>query len=429
MMVIAAFLGGAVASELARADSAPSSPYRPLEQLARALVLVENEYVDPVERGRIADGAIKGLVGELDPHSAYMGPEEYARFRSDTEGKFAGIGVEVEMRGDVITVLAPMDGSPAAAAGIRPGDQIVAVDNKPVRGERLDKLVSLIRGPVGTKVTVTVARPGVNDPLSFPLTRAHVHVKSVISKLLDKGVAYVRIKQFQEGTHEELLRAAAALRAEAKVTPKKLVLDLRNNAGGLVNEAEDVADELLASGVIYTTRHRGKVLEKVDASAGGAFASCEVVVLVNEYSASSSELVAGALQDNGRAKLVGTPTFGKGSVQTIFNLPGGAGMRLTTARYYTPSGRSIQAQGIVPDVWLKPVRDKGPGEVVRERDLEGHLQAEGGGPPRTPLIIEDKRQKKEPDLVASKEIPQNPLDGDDLALAVGYRLVLTGKPQ
>jgi carboxyl-terminal processing protease len=291
-----------------------------------------------------------------------------------------------------------------------------------MRGERIDKLVGLMRGPSGSKVAMTVRRAGVADPLVFELVREEIHVLSVTSKRLIGDVAYVRVKQFQDGTHQELVRAAARLRGERGGELQGVILDLRNNPGGLVDEAEGVADEMLSSGVIYTTRHRGQIVDEPHAHEGGAFASLPVVALVNEFTASSAELVAGALQDSGRATVVGAPTFGKGSVQTIFDLPGGAGMRLTTMRYYTPSGRSIQAEGIKPDVLIQSSQPAPPGQIVRERDLEGHLPAEGSVPQRPPGAV--VAGTPTPPAVATADVPTDPEKGDDFSLSVGYRILM-----
>lgn len=423
-LVAAAFVGGAVAARTADATPAAASPFALLDQLARVLVVVENAYVEPTSRDRLVEGALKGMVAELDPHSAYMNREEYAEFQGDTEGRFGGIGVEVDFREEVVTVIAPIDGSPAARAGVKPGDKIVAIDGRPTRGVPADKLVRLMRGEPGTRVTIDVLREGAADVISIQLTREIVQVASVEGKRLAGDVAYVRLKQFQAGSHDELLREIGRQRGAAAAPLAGVLLDLRNDPGGLVDEAEAIADELLEGGVVYTTRHRGKVVDEVNAGPGGALADLPVVVLVNEYSASSSELLAGALRDNGRATLVGTRTFGKGSVQTIFDLPDGSGMRLTTMRYYTPSGRSIQAEGIAPDVWIRPANGK-EATTYREDSLEGHLVGDAGGRPVAAQAVVLAPDDDAP-LGRIADIPPDPTQGKDFALAEGYRR-LTGR--
>ena len=424
-LVVAAFAGGAITSQVVHATTQAQSPYNPFDQLAWALVLVENHHVDPAKRNTIIDGAIKGMVAELDPHSAYMDPQEYAAFQSDTSGKFAGIGIEVDFRNERVTVLAPMEGSPADRAGIKPGDEIIAIEGKPVRGEKVDKIIAMMRGPVKTHVRLTLKRPGQTEALQVDLVREEIQVASVVGKRLDNDMGYVRIKQFQGGTHDELLKVTAKLRAESSRPLRGVLLDMRNNPGGLIDEAEAVADEMLDSGGIYSTRHRGKVIDELKAQPGGALANLPIVALVNDFSASSSELVAGALQDNKRASIVGTQTFGKGSVQTIFDLPNGAGMRLTTMRYYTPSGRSIQAQGIQPDVLVEPAKPLQLGETLRESDIQGHLPAEanagtgGTNVARGPVV-----KAPETDSGIARDVPVDPAKGTDFVLATGYKLLL-----
>lgn len=444
LLTAVAFSGGAFATNLALARTGADSPYDMLQQMSRVLVLIENDYVEPVDRRRLVEGAIKGMVAELDPHSDYMPPEDYKIFESDTEGHFGGIGVEVDFQDDHVTVIAPIEGSPADRAGIKPGDRIVAIDNKSVRGKSPDELVRIMRGPPGTKVVVTVRRDGSGQLKYFTLTREIIHVSSVADKLLAGNIAYIRVKQFQEGTHDELLEAVARLKNKTHGDLRGTLLDLRNNPGGLVNEASAVADEFLGGGVIYTTRHRGKIVDEVRASDTGALRHGPLVVLVNEYSASAAELVAGALQDRHRGTLVGARTFGKGSVQTILDLPGGAGLRLTTMRYYTPSGRSIQAQGVVPNVKVAAARpaDKSFG-IVRESDLENHLPAQGppgagvtpdAGAPAAPSAGADAGAAAQADggksaaeeqthLGVAREVPVNPAGGADLALSIGYQIL------
>lgn len=416
-----------------RAGATPEvqNPYRAVDQLGRVLVQIENDYVDPVERGKLVEGAIKGMVENLDPHSSYMPPEEWKEFQNDSEGKFGGVGLEVDGRGGRLVVIAPIDGSPAARAGIMSGDQIVAIDGKEVASEGLDSVVKKMRGAAGTKVKVTVLRRSkgptarelqpVQQTLTFELTREIIHVSSVTYKLLRGNVGYLRIKQFQERAHAETMAAVAKLRAEAKGSLSGVLLDVRSNPGGLVDEATEIADEFLASGGIYSMRHRGQVIENLSARDGGALVSLPCVALVNEWSASASELLVGALQDNQRATVIGTNTFGKGSVQSVLPLPFGAGLKLTTARYYTPSGHAIQADGIHPDLRIEAKTSSDALRVIRERDLPGHLVAEGtedAGANRT--IVVDAGTGEVDGFQVARDVPVDPATSTDIVLRVGY---------
>lgn len=423
-MVGAAFLGGVVVSDWAHAKPETPSPYLPFDQMSRVLLMVEHNYVEPAQREKLLDGAMRGMVTELDPHSSYMNAQEFEEFQDDTEGKFAGIGVEVDLRDELVTVIAPIEGSPAARAGIKSGDRILAVDNRPLRGTKLDRIVDMMRGAAGTKVSLTVGREGATEPLHFDIIREIVRVSSVETKVLEKNVLYLRLKQFQETTHEELLKTVGKARKEANGPFSGILLDMRYNPGGLVDQAELVADEFLSSGVIYSTRHRGRVLDLVEASEGGALVGPPTVILMNEYTASAAELVAGALQDHERAKVVGALSFGKGSVQTIFELPGGTGLRLTTMRYYTPDGRAIQAQGIDPDILIKPAKKA---DVVRERDLEGALSAESGGKKRGQIVVEAPAAGETPPSLRVADIPTDPATGKDFVLAQAYAALFAAK--
>ena len=418
-------------SHEARATSEDQSPYAAMTQLGRVLVTVENEYVEPVERAKIVNGAIEGIVGGLDPHSSYMPAQDFALFQSDTQGEFGGVGLEVDARNDVITVIAPIEGSPAERAGIRSGDKLLAVDGDTALGVGLEKMVRKMRGKPGSHVKLTLKREAVKEPIVIDLVREVIKVPSVASRMLKGDVAYVRIKQFQDRTHEELLQAVGRLKGEAKGAGGQfagVVLDMRSNPGGLVDEAAAVADEFLAAGTIYTARHRGQVVEEVKARPGGALLDTPIVVLVNAYTASAAELVTGALQDGKRARVVGSQTFGKGSVQTIFELPGGAGMRLTTERYYTPAGHAVQAEGIHPDVAVNADDTTFP--LVRERDLEGHLAEEGtGGATRAPsaTIKVDAGATDGHELEGTEgtvaRIPADPERGNDAVLKIAYGLL------
>ena len=465
---MAAFAGGlALGGMRAEATHEAQNPYQSVAQMGRVLVQVENHYVDPVERGKLLEGAIKGMVENLDPHSSYLPPDEWKQFQNDTEGKFGGVGLEVDGRGERLIVIAPIEGSPAARVGIKSGDQIIAVDDEDVIGQPLEKIVKRMRGAAGTKLRLTVLRENKGKPspdkarsatreakelkaealdagaavdaappertgqtLTFELTREVIHVSAVLHKLLDGNIAYLRIKQFQERTHAELMEATAKMRAESKQHGLVgVLLDLRSNPGGLVDEATEIADEFLASGGIYSMRHRGEIVEDLKARPGGAFVDVPVVALVNEWSASASELLVGALQDNKRATVVGVNTFGKGSVQSILPLPNGSGLKLTTARYYTPSGHAIQADGIHPDVILEtgthPPADTM--KVIRERDLPGHLSAEGSQTSSAPRdgggrVYIDAGTDDLSSTIA-REVPQDPSTSSDVVLRVGYQML------
>ena len=380
LSALSAFAGGALVASVGHAEKRDASPHAAIEQLARVLVIVENRYVDPVDRARLLAGAIKGMVAELDPHSEYFPPKEYAAFAGETQGKFGGVGLEVEAGAEYLTIVSPIEGGPAEAAGLRAGDQIVAIDGQDARGLSLEKAVTKMRGDAGTKVEITIRRPSEAKVFRVPLVRSVIHVPSVEAWPLPSGVVYLRLRQFQERTRDELLDQLGKVRGKLGVPIAGVVLDMRRNPGGLVDQAVGVADEFLDSGIIFSTRGQTKdSIEETKATSGGALTKVPVVVLVDEGSASAAELVAGALQDSKRATIVGQPTFGKGSVQTIIELPDGAGLKITTARYYTPSGRAIQAQGIEPDVLVEASRTPvPPAPFPKEKDLVGALPPELG---------------------------------------------------
>jgi carboxyl-terminal processing protease len=438
---LTAFVAGAATSVAVAGDG----PYDLVKQLARVLVLIENDYVDPVSRARLLQGAIKGMVAELDPHSSFLPAEDYKIFEADTKGEFGGIGVEVDFQNETVVVIAPIEGSPADRAGIVPGDRIVAIDGAPVRGQSMQDLVRRMRGKPGTKVVVSINRDppeGATAAASEKVThltllREVIQVASVASKLLDGNVAYVRIKQFQSGTHDELVAAVGKLRTEARAAFSGVILDLRNDPGGLVDEASAVADEFLDGGVIYTTRHRGVTVDEVSAGGGGALTRERAVVLLNEFSASAAELVAGALQDHKRATVVGARSFGKGSVQTIIDLPSGSGLRLTTMRYYTPRGHAIQAQGVTPDVEVASALGASKlFGIMRESSLENHLPAEGIAlepktltPAAPPIAAADAgAPAQNVYLGVARNVPKDPTTGPDTALSVAYKM-LRGIPR
>lgn len=424
-MIAAAFLGGAAMTAIMGAGQAhaerDATPLSVARQWGRVLVQIEQDYVDPVDRDKLAEGAILGMVAHLDPHSSYMTREEYTLFRSETEGSFGGVGIEVDVRNETVIVLAPIEGGPAEKAGIRSGDQIVGVDTESTQDRGIDKVIKKMRGAPGTKVRLTVKRAGVAAPIVFDLTRDIVRVSSVKGARMVQGIGYLRIKQFQERTHAEFIAALGTIRKEGNLSG--LILDLRSNPGGLVDEATDIADEFLSSGLIYSMRTRSRIIDEAKAQEGGALADLPVVVLVNEWSASASELLAGALQDQKRATIVGLNTFGKGSVQTVFDLPGGAGLKLTTARYYTPLGHAIQADGVHPDIVAIPtLTDPSGPSVLRERDLEGHLRGEGVPPVAqakgVPVAVAPG------EIAVPREPPPDPRNGTDPLLKLGFETLL-----
>jgi carboxyl-terminal processing protease len=387
------------------------------------------------------------MVAELDPHSAYLTPAQFAQFLEDTQGQFAGIGVEVDFRDDQVTVVSTMPGSPAERVGILAGDRIVAIDGVPVTGVRADVMVKRMRGTAGTTVKLMLRRSGHVEPIALDVTRAIVVVPSAEGRVLDGAVGYVRLKAFQEGCYRELLDVLAALGRPTRL--RGILLDLRSNPGGLVSEAVAIADEFLGNGVVYSARHRGKVVEVVSSREGDLLEKIPVLVLVNAGTASSAEIVAGALRDHGRAKLVGESTFGKGSVQNIIELPDGAGLLLTTLRYFTPNGHAIQARGLTPDVLVEAQPNL---LKIREADLAGHLQTEGlesatnaagaSSPPSTatPRVSGTSQSPSDskgsapprdvperviaPERVPLNQLPNDPAKGEDRALAKGYELLL-----
>ena len=367
--------GAAIAIDQAAAAPGTYSPYRKLDVFARVLGYIENHYVEHVDDTKLVYAAVEGMMKSLDPHSVFMAPELYRQLKAETEGEFGGVGIEVEIRKGWITVVAPLDGTPAHRAGIKSGDRIIEIEGKSTEDMRMDEAVRLMRGPRGSRVKVKITRKGENKPLAFSLLRDLIKLQSVSHRRLAAGVGYVRVKSFQERTSFDLKAALEALEASPGGL-KGLVLDLRNNPGGLLDQAVRVADLFIKEGLIVRTIGKGgREMDRERAHASGTFGHFPIVCLVNGGSASASEIVAGALQDHRRAVVMGTQTFGKGSVQTIIELKDGSGLKLTVARYYTPAGRSIQEQGIVPDILVQelppPLRKE---TSKRERDLKGHLR-------------------------------------------------------
>jgi carboxyl-terminal processing protease len=352
--------------------------YEDLKIFTDVLGLLQKEYVEETNSKDLVYGAIKGMLETLDPHSAFMPPNVYKEMQEETKGRFEGLGIEITIKEGVLTVVSPIEDTPAFRAGIQAGDQILKIDGESTKNLSLMDSVKRLRGPKGTKVTITIMREGFTNPREFPLTRDVIPIRSVRYELLEKQYGYIRLSQFQEKTESELDKALKALEGESKGVIKGLVLDLRNNPGGLLDQAVKVTDRFIESGLIVSMEGRREDQKmKFYAHTPGTITRYPLVVLVNGGSASASEIVAGAIQDHGRGILIGTQTFGKGSVQTIFPMKDGSGVRLTTARYYTPNGRSIQAKGILPDIIVKPLlpeEEKGPAlKQPTEKDLERHL--------------------------------------------------------
>jgi carboxyl-terminal processing protease len=352
--------------------------YRDIKTFNEVFDLVKKNYVDEVEPQALIQGAINGMMKSLDPHSAFMTADMYKELEVETQGRFGGIGIEITLLKDVLTVVSPIEDTPAYNAGVKSGDQIIKIDGKSTKDITIMEAVKKLRGPKDTKVTITIIRENMANPKDIVLTRATIQIKSVKAKNFEDNIGYIRIASFHERTANDLRKALNEV--SGKQPLKGLVLDLRNDPGGLLIQAIEVSDMFLKSGVIVSTRGRTKSMEsKVSAKDDGNEISCPIVVLVNEGTASAAEIVAGALQDNGRALIVGTQTFGKASVQTVIPLEDGSALKLTTARYYTPKGRSIQAEGIKPDIIVKYLKraedaDNGWDERIREKDLKGHIK-------------------------------------------------------
>ena len=388
--------------------------YEELKVFTDVLGLLQKEYVEETKSNELMYGAIKGMLETLDPHSAFMPPNMYKEMQEETKGRFEGLGIEITAKEGVLTVVSPIEDTPAFKAGILAGDQILKIDGDSTKNLTLMDSVKRMRGPKGTKVTITIMREGFTKPREFTLTRDVIPVRSVRHELLEKQYGYIRLSQFQEKTEGELDKALKALEEESKGSVKGLVLDLRNNPGGLLDQAVKVADRFIESGLIVSMEGRREDQKmKFFAHSQGTIARYPLIVLVNGGSASASEIVAGAIQDHGRGILVGTQTFGKGSVQTIFPLKDGSGVRLTTARYFTPNGRSIQAKGIIPDILVKPALSEEekvtplPKQPM-EKDLERHLIETEKGPPtekEKPMKEEAKAKKpSDPQLERALEL-------------------------
>lgn len=391
------FLGATGHDVLAQREQPQADlPLEDLRLFTEVFARIKRDYVEEVDDQTLLENAVRGMLSGLDPHSAYLDPEEYQDLQVGTRGEFGGLGIEVGMENGFVKVIAPIDDTPAAQAGVRAGDLIIRLDGKPVKGMTLSEAVTVMRGEPGTDITLTVVRDGRDQPFDITITRDVIKVASVKHRSLEPGFGYLRVSHFQAGTGEDVLQAIEDLQQQSDGDLKGVVLDLRNNPGGVLNAAVDVADAFLTEGQVVFTKGRIERAEMdFSATPNDALNGAPLVVLVNGGSASASEIVAGALQDHQRAVIMGQPTFGKGSVQTILPLRGEAAVKLTTARYYTPSGRSIQAEGIEPDVRLENLRlaeAEGGGVMpVKEADLSGHLEndVEAGGAGQGPAAADN----------------------------------------
>lgn len=374
--------------------------YKNLKRFNEILNMIEKNYVEEIESEALIEGAIKGMTKSLDPHSTFMTPDKYKELQVETKGSFGGVGIVITILDDVLTVISPIEDTPAFLAGIEAGDKIIKINGESAKGITIEEAVKKLRGPKDTKVTITVKRKGLVQPKDFEITRAIIEIKSVKHKIYD-DIGYIRILSFQEGTVDDLKKAVKTINKKVD-SLKGLVLDLRNNPGGLLDQAVKVSDVFIKSGVIVSTKGRVKSSEnKYMAKDDGIEPAVFIIVLVNEGTASAAEIVSGALQDNGRAIILGTQTFGKGSVQTVIPLEDGAALKLTTAKYYTPKEKSIQAEGITPDIVVERIQlsdDDSDDEksndthIRREKDLKGHIKGVNEKTEET-----EELSKKEPD--------------------------------
>jgi carboxyl-terminal processing protease len=365
-----------------RENTRATLPIEELRTFSDVFGRIKNDYVVDVDDKELIENAIRGMLSGLDPHSSYLDAEEFTELQVGTTGQFGGLGIEVGMEDGFVKVIAPIDDTPAQRAGVQAGDLIIRLDDTPVKGMTLSEAVKVMRGKPGSDIELTIVREGLDQPLNLTITRDVIKVKSVKARMLEPGFGYLRISQFQSKTAENLVTAIEKLKKENEGPLKGMVLDLRNNPGGVLNGAVAVSDAFLEKGMIVYTE--GRIADsslRFNATPDDVINGAPLVVLVNQGSASASEIVAGALQDHKRAIIVGSRTFGKGSVQTILPLSSNSALKLTTARYYTPSGRSIQAEGITPDIELDRVKFTSVERNIKplkEADLSRHLENGNG---------------------------------------------------
>ncbi len=394
-------IGQGVFADKNASQATSALPLDELRSFTEVFSRIKKDYVEEVSDKTLLENAIRGMLSGLDPHSSYLDPEHFKELQVGTSGEFGGLGIEVGMEDGFVKVISPIDDTPAQRAGVKAGDLVIRLDEKPVKGMTLHDAVKIMRGKVGTDIVLTIIREGEEKPLKITITRDTIKVKSVRARDLGDGFGYLRVSQFQSRTGENLTEAIEKLKKDNDGKLNGLVLDLRNNPGGVLNAAVEVSDAFLETGLIVYTQGRIADSEmKFNATPRRVLDGAPLVVLVNGGSASASEIVAGALQDHKRAVIIGTRTFGKGSVQTILPLNEKTALKLTTARYYTPSGRSIQAEGVTPDIILEPLKItklEGMGERVKEADLSGHLD-NGNGKNKSKDDTKDGKKNDEPEL-------------------------------
>jgi len=381
--------------------------YDNLKTFAEVLSLIESNYVEDVKSEELVHGAIKGMLKTLDPHSTFMTPDIYKEVQVETEGEFGGLGIEITLKNDIVTIVAPIEDTPADKAGLKAGDKIVKIDGGTTRDMTVMDAVKKMRGKEGTKITLSIMREGFEEPKDFTITRAVIKIKSVKYQMMNETIGYIKIKSFSKSTTDEL---DTALKSVTKNKINGLVLDLRNDPGGLLNQAVEVCDRFIEKGhlIVYTKSKKEEQNLKFSSTGRGAYLDFPMIVIVNAGSASASEIVAGALQDLKRAVILGTQSFGKGSVQTIIPLSDGSALKLTTAKYYTPKGRVIQGKGITPDIVVEvpilmakagtPPSDAG---VIREKDLKNHLKGDDVAPEvekKQVVEIKGKAGEEDPQL-------------------------------
>ena len=417
------------ASDATEADASlpPRLPLNELRVFAEAFNRVSSAYVEEIDDRALLENAIKGMLSQLDPHSAYLDQDSFSELQETTTGNYGGLGLEVGLEDGFVKVISPMDDTPADKAGLESGDLIIQLDDIPVKGMSLSEAIDSMRGEPGSDIKLTVMREGENAPNDFTITREIIKVASVRQRFIEDGYGYLRIAQFQSGTGGEVQKALAKLREERSLSG--LVIDLRNNPGGVLQSAVEVSDIFVEDGlIVYTSGRVANADLRFSSTTPDSLAGIPIVVLVNEGTASASEIVAGALQDHGRAVIMGTTTFGKGSVQTILPLNNEKAIKLTTARYFTPSGRSIQAEGIVPDIWVDRSRVTRLGRNSwrpKEKDLPNHLDGGESAVTGDESAVADEQDKQTSFELANQDYQLN----EALTLLKGLSILTKQQPQ